>query len=250
MTRVGWSSLAPSVSRKTKVRTEPIIRLLGAADETSTSEDLIEDFEAAIALYRFESYLLLRHAGAGEDGAVALAGKCFMTPVAPAARLPDPVLQHLRTARGGFRIRDALSGLKRARKPRGDAASAASIARWSEGYVFPVHTGRGFAGSLALGGTPALNQLEVALFEAAARLLFRRLSDAEGDSEPSAITLTRRESEVLDCLSAGLTSNEIGKVMKISTHTVDWYMNGLQDKFEARNRHHLVALAFRLGMIG
>lgn len=55
---------------------------------------------------------------------------------------------------------------------------------------------------------------------------------------------------MLDCLAAGLTSNEIGKVMKISTHTVDWYVNGLQDKFEARNRHHLVALAFRLGMIG
>ena len=232
--------------RKTTVQTQPIIRMLGAAEETATSEDLIRDFEAALGLYGFGAYLLLRHGG---EGTATLAGKCFAAPEALNASLPDPVLQQLRTARGGFRIRDALSAAKRTRKPRGEPAGTSAM-RWCEGYVFPIHTGRGFAGSLALGGNTVLTTLDLALFDAAARLLFRSFSDAAGDGLPAAFTLTRRESEVLDCLAAGLTSNEIGKVMKISTHTVDWYVNGLQDKFEARNRHHLVALAFRLGMIG
>ena len=244
MARMG-PALHPQIE-KTTVQTQPIIRMLGAAEEAATSEDLVRDFEAALGLYGFESYLLLRHGG---TGMVALAGKCFAAPMTLAAGLPDPVLQHLRTARGGFRIRDALSAAKRVRKPRGEPAAIPAM-RWCEGYVFPIHTGRGFAGSLALGGNTVLTTLDLALFDAAARLLFRSFSEAASDGPPAAFTLTRRESEVLDCLAAGLTSNEIGKVMKISTHTVDWYVNGLQDKFEARNRHHLVALAFRLGMIG
>ena len=65
----------------------------------------------------------------------------------------------------------------------------------------------------------------------------------------AAIPLTRREMEALSYLADGMTSNEIARILSISNHTVDWYMNGIQEKLNARNRHHAVALSFRLGLI-
>ncbi|MET3586707.1 DNA-binding CsgD family transcriptional regulator [Pseudorhizobium tarimense] len=49
-------------------------------------------------------------------------------------------------------------------------------------------------------------------------------------------------------LAEGMTSNEIARELKISNHTVDWYINGLQNKMKARNRQHVVAIAFRRGL--
>ena len=66
---------------------------------------------------------------------------------------------------------------------------------------------------------------------------------------PADINLTRRELEVLHFLADGMTSQEIGKILNLSSHTVDWYMNGIQEKLNAHNRQHVVALAFRNGLI-
>jgi len=42
---------------------------------------------------------------------------------------------------------------------------------------------------------------------------------------------------------------EISKLLAISNHTIDWYINGIQDKLNAKNRQHIVALGFRYGLI-
>ncbi len=55
--------------------------------------------------------------------------------------------------------------------------------------------------------------------------------------------------EVLALLAEGMTSNEIAKDLQISNHTVDWYINVIQEKFNAKNRQHVVAIAFRLGLV-
>ena len=55
--------------------------------------------------------------------------------------------------------------------------------------------------------------------------------------------------EALGFLADGMTSNEIAAVLDISNHTVDWYMNAVQVKLKAKNRHHAVAIAFRHGLI-
>jgi LuxR family transcriptional regulator len=55
--------------------------------------------------------------------------------------------------------------------------------------------------------------------------------------------------EVLNHLADGMTSIEISRLLMISNHTVDWYMNSIQDKLKARNRQHIVAIAFRNGLI-
>jgi len=125
-----------------------------------------------------------------------------------------------------------------------------------DGYIFPVHGRRGLVGSLSLGGKPVdLEGVELGLFESIARRLYWKLihvADPEAAARLSAVVdveLTRREMEALSLLAEGMTSPDIGRVLGISSHTVDWYMNGLQEKLGARNRHHAVAIAFRLGLV-
>jgi LuxR family transcriptional regulator len=49
-------------------------------------------------------------------------------------------------------------------------------------------------------------------------------------SRPVTMQMTRREMETLEYLGYGMTSNEMGATLGLSAHTVDWYMNGIQDK--------------------
>ena len=109
---------------------------------------------------------------------------------------------------------------------------------------------------MTLGGKPVdLSPVEMTLFDAVAKKAFWRLLELRRETgtldEATQVDtrMTRREMEVLNYLADGLTSNDISKILKISNHTVDWYMNGIQDKLRAKNRQHVVALAFRLGLI-
>ena len=124
------------------------------------------------------------------------------------------------------------------------------------GYIFPIHGRRGLMGNLTIGGKQVdLSPLEMIEFDAMAKIVFWRLlelSDPIMNEELSSsvdVQLTRREMEALSYLADGMTSNEIAAVLKLSNHTVDWYMNALQIKLKAKNRHHAVAIAFRLGLI-
>jgi LuxR family transcriptional regulator len=57
--------------------------------------------------------------------------------------------------------------------------------------------------------------------------------------------------EALSHLADGMTSHRDQPAAEaISNHTVDWYMNGIQEKLKAKNRQHVVALCFqKLGLI-
>ena len=124
------------------------------------------------------------------------------------------------------------------------------------GYVFPVHGRQGLAGVLSVGGQRIkLSPVETGLFETVARKAFWAMLTA-GDHSTSVIdpvdhgvSLTKREIETLNLLAEGFTSGEMGSTLGLSAHTVDWYMNGIQNKLDARNRHHAVAIAFRRGFI-
>lgn len=58
------------------------------------------------------------------------------------------------------------------------------------------------------------------------------------------IILTRREKEVLELIAEGMTNNEIGQKLFISTTTVDTHRKNLLIKFAAKNTAELVKLAF------
>jgi LuxR family transcriptional regulator, quorum-sensing system regulator SdiA len=172
--------------------------------------------------------------------------------------LIDPTLRWLRTAQRPFRWKEALLTLKadphRQRMKR--MTQEAARHGLHDGYLFPVHGHNGLIGSLAIGGQPVeLSPAEVNLFDAAAKAIFWKLLElaqlAEVFENPATVDvqLTRREMEVTLLLANGLTSNEIAKQLDISSHTVDWYINGLHEKLGASNRQHLIALAFRLALI-
>jgi len=125
-----------------------------------------------------------------------------------------------------------------------------------DGYIFPIHGRNGLLGSMTIGGDAVdLSPTELSLFDAVARKAFWRLLELRDEAQSleeaakGDINLTKREMEVLNHLAEGMTSIEISKLLKISNHTVDWYTNSIQDKLKARNRQHIVAIAFRNGLI-
>jgi LuxR family transcriptional regulator len=171
--------------------------------------------------------------------------------------LIDPTVRTLGVAHRPFRWRDAVMALRNDPHRQRMQRMMQEGTRYglTDGYMFPIHGRNGLLGSLTIGGRPVeLSPAEVSLFSALASRVFWRFMELRGQAEELEASakvdtqLTRRETEVITLLTDGLTSNEIAKALDISSHTVDWYINGLQDKLKAKNRQHVVASAFRLGL--
>ena len=241
-----------------------IVQFLVMAREHENARTLIADFEHLAHQYRFEYYGVLQQPRPHQDPmSLVLAGKWPEnwpeTYVANKYVLIDPTIRYLGRASGGFRWRDTRKALRKDPQLRRMEQMLREAAKFGleEGYIFPVHGRQGLLGNMTLGGKPIdLTPVEMSLFEQVAKLLFQELvrlrdkgKNGEEVEEAAEMTLTKRELEVLHFLSDGMTSLEIGKTLKISGHTVDWYMNGIQEKLGARNRQHAVALAFRNGFI-
>lgn len=69
---------------------------------------------------------------------------------------------------------------------------------------------------------------------------------SNGSSEP---VITRREVEILKLIADGLTNQEIGEKLFISTSTVDSHRKNLLIKFDAKNTAALVKMAMDRGVI-
>ncbi|MCK8781402.1 LuxR family transcriptional regulator [Rhizobium sp. NTR19] len=239
-----------------------IVQFLVLVEETKTEAELIAQLESVLKPYGFEYYSIRlhsrQHQNSGHDVLAAHWPEDWEENYA-SRRYPivDPTVRMLGIAQRPFRWRDAVLKLKtdpnRARMQRmmQDAARNGLL----DGYTFPVQGRNGLLGHVTICGKVVdLSPAEVALFDAAARKVFWRFLELRERSEeleavPQLETrLTRREMEVIVLLADGLTSNEIAKALEISSHTVDWYINGLQEKLKAKNRQHVVASAFRLGL--
>lgn len=61
--------------------------------------------------------------------------------------------------------------------------------------------------------------------------------------------LTERELQVVRCMSHGLTNDEIGRELSLSTHTAKTHACRVFRKLGARDRAHAVAIAFRKGWL-
>ena len=170
----------------------------------------------------------------------------------------DPMIRYLGHSQKGYRWRQAMDAFSEDPHHKRMERMMVDARRFGleDGYVFPVHGRRGLVGLLSVGGrTIDLSPSEMAMMDAMAKKAFWELMEAidpdghERLSRPVSMPLTRREMETLEYLGHGMTSNEMGATLGLSAHTVDWYMNGIQDKLQAKNRHHVVAIAFRLGLI-
>lgn len=61
--------------------------------------------------------------------------------------------------------------------------------------------------------------------------------------------LTPRELEILTLCVEGLTDHEMAERLGISFKTVNHHLENMRRRFEARNRPHMVAIAFRRRLI-
>ena len=240
-----------------------IVQLLVLVGETKTEADLTKQLEAVLKAYGFEYYGLLIHQRPNQEtGELALAGRWPEGwPDIYQSRkyvLIDPTVRMLGIAQRPFRWRDAVMTLRNDPHRQRMQRMMQEGTRYGllDGYTFPVHGRNGLLGSMTAGGRAVdLSPAEMALFDVAAKKVFWRFMELRGqagDLEAAAkvdTQLTRREMEVIVLLADGLTSNEIAKTLDISSHTVDWYINGLQEKLKAKNRQHVVASAFRLGLV-
>ncbi|MBB5573738.1 MULTISPECIES: helix-turn-helix transcriptional regulator [Rhizobium] len=240
-----------------------LIQLLVVIEECKLAKNVVAELELVLRSYKFDFYGLLKQPRPNTDPmTVMLAGrwpdKWPLTYVSKKYLLVDPTIRYLGRAQRPFRWREAMSALKgdplrrRMEQMMADARANGLI----DGYIFPIYGRSGLLGSMTIGGNVVdLSPVEISLFEAVAKKAFWRLlelrNEAHSLEQPSTIDvkLTRRETEVLNLLAEGMTSMEISRMLKISNHTVDWYMNSIQDKLNAKNRQHIVAIAFRNGLI-
>ncbi len=238
-------------------------KALDSVEKASNASDVEHQLETAAKAYGFPCHGLVRQPKPAENLRGLLLSGRFPEGwpeiyIRKNYILVDPGLRYLSQAQKGFRWTEAISALA-------DDPHARRIDRMMldarkhglhDGYVFPVHGRRGLLGTLSLAG-PAidLDAMDMALFDGLAKTAFWRfleLARPQVKAELAGkldIKLTHREMEALHYLSDGMTSPEIASVLKISNHTVDWYMNGIQQKLNAKNRHHAVSIAFRLGLI-
>ncbi|KQV20523.1 LuxR family transcriptional regulator [Rhizobium sp. Root1203] len=240
-----------------------LIQLLVLVEECRKPEAVIDELGHVLASYGFSYYGVLRYPRQTEDPAgLMLAGQWpDMWPQIYLSKkylLSDPTVRYLAHAQKPFRWKDSLAAFRKDahyRRMEQMMADAGSHGL-KDGYTFPIYGRSGILGYMTVGGRPVdLSPVEISLFDAIARKAFWRLLEFKGEA-PALLgvsgadtRLTRRELEILQYLAAGMTSIEIGRHLKISNHTVDWYMNGLQDKLKSKNRQHAVAVAFRHGLI-
>jgi len=245
------------------VNIHSLIELLVVIEECERTKDVVAELELVLRSYKFDFYGLLRQTRPNVDIAnFMLAGRWPdqwpLTYVRKRYMLVDPVARYATRAQRPFRWRDAVAAHKsdplrrRMEQMMADARANGLI----DGYIFPIHGRSGLLGSMTIGGEAVdLSPTELSLFDAVARKAFWRLLELRDEAqlleeqEKADLKLTKREMEVLNHLADGMTSIEISRLLTISNHTVDWYMNSIQDKLKARNRQHIVAIAFRNGLI-
>lgn len=65
----------------------------------------------------------------------------------------------------------------------------------------------------------------------------------------SAPTLTRREIEILEYVTEGLSAKEVARCINISPRTVDRHIENVRLKLHAKNRTHMVVRAVKEGLL-
>jgi LuxR family maltose regulon positive regulatory protein len=64
-----------------------------------------------------------------------------------------------------------------------------------------------------------------------------------------AIVLTMKEREVLELMSRGVPKRLIGEALFVSPETIKWHQKNIYSKFDVRDRHNVVQVARRLGIV-
>lgn len=74
-------------------------------------------------------------------------------------------------------------------------------------------------------------------------------SETIDESPTMLVVVSKREVEVLQLISQGLTVKEIAHALYLSTHTIISHKKNLIDKFDARNSIDLIVRAIKMNVI-
>ncbi|MCJ2047126.1 LuxR family transcriptional regulator [Methylobacterium sp. J-078] len=120
-----------------------------------------------------------------------------------------------------------------------------------DGITVPLMTLDGNVAGFSLSGERlALDPADRPMLHLMATYAFGHLLRLRGRNAPvAAIKLAPREREALQWAAEGKTDWEIGEVMGISTHGVDFHLRSARTKLGTTNRTQAVAVALRRGLI-
>jgi len=162
----------------------------------------------------------------------------------------NPLAATIREARAPLEHRPEAPG---AAVVVGDQALAVATSAENEAacwFVVPVYSpDHGAAAVCFLGDRPPMSSCETADMTLYAHLLHQKLRQVSAKPVKSESPLTERERECLLWTAAGKTSVEIGRILDLSEHTVNHYLNNIARKVGAVNRTQAVAYAMRNGYI-
>lgn len=255
---------APHIFRGFKLRFKTILHFLVAVGEVPSADTLTREIENLLGFFDFKYYCVFHQPKPIENAAELIVAANWPPEwveryVEKKYIVMDPTIRYLLRTNRSFSWAQAVDAYRenphfrriKAMMADGKAHGLAS------GYIFPVFSRNGLIGATTIGGPTEveLTQAEIALLETAFRNAYLRYLELRGDALPESvgagkeITMTHREMQALNNLAEGRTSPEIASILDVSSNTVDWYVNSLQAKLDARNRNHAVALAFRRGLI-
>lgn len=125
-----------------------------------------------------------------------------------------------------------------------------------QGLAFPIHEpwGRVFLATLATRSTssskPIAHELVQAEAHAMVAIFHARYSTIVGTKRKHPwVDLTPRESECLEWVAQGKSSWDIGQLMAVSEHTVNFHLKNAMRKFDTASRVTAAVRAMSLGLI-
>ncbi|MFD6163984.1 response regulator [Oerskovia sp. NPDC060287] len=177
---------------------------------------------------------------------------------AAAALAPDVVLMDIRMPE--------LDGIAATEQicagPAGDATRVLVLTTFEEDEYVVAALRAGASGFIGKGAEPedivravhTVHLGESLLSSAATRALIQRFVRRQSPQESAWADegldrLTEREREVFLLVAGGLTNQEIAVELVISAHTAKTHVNRIMAKVHARDRAHLVILAYESGLV-
>lgn len=117
------------------------------------------------------------------------------------------------------------------------------------GVYFPCHDGAGRKGAVAFMGERSLpSGEEIALLHLLCHYAYSHmhlLLAGQGENQP----LKPREIECLELAALGRTNGECATLLKVSETTISGYFASIGRKLSARNKPHMVAIAYERDLI-
>lgn len=161
----------------------------------------------------------------------------------------DPTVRRLGTSTLPFTWADARGFFPDDASARRVMDEAADF-RLREGLTIPLMTLDGETAGFSVSGERlAISPSDRGMLQLIATYAFGHLLLLNGQGSAAPARLAPREREALQWAAEGKTDWEIGEVMGISLHGVDFHLRSARSKLGTTNRTQAVAIALRRGLI-